>query len=61
MVSFYVSDFSKSELETQLEVLGQMKIPVSGHHLQFCDIYKYFFSVFTFSTAISLITSVLAC
>ena len=45
VVSFYASDFSKSELETQLELLGQMKIPASGHHLQFCDIHKCFQSL----------------
>ena len=45
MVSFYASDFSKSELETQLELLGQMKIAVSGCHLQFCDIHKCFQSL----------------
>ena len=45
MVSFYTSDFSKSELETQLELLGQMKIAVSGSHIQFCDIRKCFQSL----------------
>ena len=45
VVSFYASDFSKSELETQLELLGQMKIAVSGRHLQFCDIHKCFQSL----------------
>ena len=45
VVSFYASDFSKSELETQLELLGQMKIPANGHHLQFCDIHKCFQSL----------------
>ena len=36
----YASDFSKSELEIQLELLGQMKIAISGHHLQFCDTHR---------------------
>ena len=46
MVSFYTSDFSKSELQTQLvSPLGQMEIAVSGHHLQFCDIHKCFHSL----------------
>ena len=45
MVSFYASDFSKSELETQLKLLGQMEIAVSGHHLQFSDIHKCFQSL----------------
>lgn len=45
VVSFYASDFSKSELQTQLELLGQMKIAVSGRHLQFCDIHKCFQSL----------------
>ena len=45
VVSFYVSDFSKSELETQLELLGQMEIAISGHNLQFCAIHKCFLSL----------------
>ena len=45
VVSFYGSDFSKSELQTQLELLEQMEIPVSGLTLQFCDIHKFFQSL----------------
>ena len=45
VVSFHASDFSKSELQTQLELLGQMEIAVSGRHLQFCDIHKCFKSL----------------
>jgi len=45
IVTFYASDFNKSELETQLELLGQLNIPVSGHQLQFHDIQKCFQSL----------------
>ena len=44
-MSFYVSDFSKSQLQTQLELLGQMEITVSGRYLQFRDIHKRFQSL----------------
>ena len=35
VISFYALGFSKSELQTQLELLGQIEIAVSGRHLQF--------------------------
>ena len=45
VMSFHASDFSKPEFQTQLELLGQMEITVSGCHLQFCDIHKCFQSL----------------
>ena len=63
MVSFYASDFSKSELEAQLELLGQMKIPASGHHLHFCDIHKCFQSLppaqLSFLSQVSLVVKLI--
>ena len=56
MGTFYGSDFTRSELQTQLELLGQMKIAVSDHHLQFCDIHKCFQSLLP--THLSLLSQV---
>ena len=45
MTDFYHSDFSKSELETQLQLLNCMDIKRGGDSLKFSDIHKHFQSL----------------
>ena len=41
VTKFYKDDFNKSDLETQLEILSQMKIDCAGDSITFQDIYKH--------------------
>ena len=41
VTEFYKDDFNKSDLETQLEILSQMKIDCAGDSITFQDIYKH--------------------
>ena len=42
VIEFYEADFNASDLETHLELLGQMKKEVSGEKLSFNDIHLHF-------------------
>ena len=41
-IKFYGADFNTSDLETHLELLGEMNIEVSGEKLLFNDIHQHF-------------------
>ena len=56
MIKFYGTDSNAFDLETHLELLGQMKIEVSGEKLSFNDIHQHFKSLSTMQ--LSLVSQV---
>ena len=54
MIKFYGTDFNASDLETYFELLGEMKIKVSGEKLSFNDIHKHFKSLSTMQLSLVL-------
>ena len=56
VVKFFGADFVASDLETHLELLGEMKIEVSGEKLSFNDIHQHFKSLSTMQ--LSLVSQV---
>ena len=56
VIKFYGADFNASDLETHLELLGQMKIEISGEKLSFNDIHQHFKSLSTMQ--LSLVSQV---
>ena len=58
VIKFYGADFNASDLETHLELLGQMEIEVSGEKLSFSDIHQHFKSLSTMQLSlVSQVTS----
>ena len=58
VIEFYGADFNASDLETHLELLGQMEIEVSGEKLSFSDIHQHFKSLSTMQLSlVSQVTS----